>query len=186
MKRMHCWSTAVLMIVFVLAAPPVRAQDALRAEPGYVDFAELDGWFDAEPKLEVNVKGALLELVAEASAESNPDAHALLANLKAVQVRGFDASREQLEMVRERGSSLARSLERRGWETVVRVREDHEFVNVFVKLDGREISGLMVMVADEMQDEAIFVNVVGDLDPKEIGRLGRTLDIDPLKDLGDD
>jgi hypothetical protein len=44
------------------------------------------------------------------------------------------------------------------------------------------IAGLVVM-AVEPGDEAAFVNIVGDIDPAQIGRLGRKFDIEPLDSI---
>lgn len=173
----------VLLVMVLYAAAPVQAQDALEQEPGYVDFRAIESWFDTEPNIEVNLKGALLELVAEASRESNPELADMLHSLKAIQVRGFtNEDGSQATSLRSRTEALGKDLEDRGWQAAVRVREDDEHVNMYLNEQDGAISGLMVM-ASESEDATVFVNIVGPLDPAQIGRLGRALDIDPLKDL---
>ena len=87
-KRMLCCGLVMLM-----AASAAWAQDDLKSDPGYVDLDQFDGWFDEEPSIIVNIKGALLKLVAEASRYEDPELADLLHKLKAVQVRGFDLDR---------------------------------------------------------------------------------------------
>ncbi len=161
------------------------AQDDLRRDPGYLDLTDVEEWFDTEPWLEVNIKGALLSLITEASkAEDDPELTSILGKLKAIEVRGYPLTSAMFEDIDRRTSLLAKRLEGQGWDTIVRVREDDERVNVYLKSDGKTIAGLVVMVLDPSDDDgAIFVNIVGDIDPQQIGRIGRKFNIDPLSDI---
>ena len=169
------------LLALVLAGS-AAAQDLSR-EPGFVDLDAVEGWFDAEPKVIVNIRGALLELVAEASRYEDPELAELLTRLKAIQVRGFNLRRSDYESVSGRSRDFARRLENLGWDTVVRVREDNELVDVFVRVHDGAISGMMVMAVSPDDDETFFVNIVGQIDPEQIGRLGRKFDIHPLNDV---
>ncbi|NNE46368.1 MAG: DUF4252 domain-containing protein [Rhodothermales bacterium] len=168
-------------IVSLVMASAASGQTNLRSEPGYVDLEAMESWFGEEPYLFVNVKGALLNLVAEASRFEDPDLADLLHRLKAVQVRGYKSDRSDAKAIRSRASNFARELEKKGWETAVRVRDDDEHVELFMKSDGDVIAGLMIVVAKDDDDETVFVNIVGDIDPAQIGRLGRKFDIDELE-----
>lgn len=167
-------------LVMLGIAAPAWAQDDVTRDPGYVDFGRIEQWFDREPKLEVNIKGVLLELVAEASRNEDPELADLLRRLKAIQVRGFALDRDQYGDVERRTSELAQRLERQGWETFARVREDDERVDMFVRTRDGAIAGLVVMVVSPGEDESVFVNIVGDIRPEQIGRIGRKFDIGPL------
>lgn len=174
----------LLLIALLLCnlARLAQAQDALENDPGYVSARTVESWFDAPPQVEINVKGVLLEMVAEASRESNPELTDLLSKLKAIQVRVFDADVRQRDTFERQTSALIDNLTSQGWETFVRVREDDENVNIQLKTQDNTIAGMVVLVT-ESEGESVFINIVGDISPKEIGRLGRALDIDPLKDL---
>ena len=50
-----------------------------------------------------------------------------------------------------------------------------------MKMDGENMEGLTVMVVDE--EEAVFVNVIGQLNPAELGKVMETLDVDMDLDL---
>ncbi len=156
------------------------AQDELKRDPGYVDLDAVESWFSAEPKIIVNVKGALLKLVAEASRYEDPELADLLGKLKSVQVRSFNLRRADYRSIEQRTGELARRLEGQGWDTVVRVREDDERVDVFVRVHNGVIAGMMVMAVTPDEDETFFVNIVGQIDPEQIGRIGRKFDIHPL------
>lgn len=177
------WKRTILglgLMLLCLVGTASAQQNTLRGQAGYVDLDEIDRWFSVEPKVVVNIKGALLELVAEASRFEDPELADLLYKLKAIQVRGFDTRRLNYDDLQQRSRDLARRLENQGWDTVVRVREDDEDVNVFIRVDDGVIAGMMVMAVSPYDDETFFVNIVGEIDPKQIGRIGRKFDIDPL------
>jgi hypothetical protein len=170
----------MLGVVCLMAAAGARAQSQLAKEPGYVDMDAMEAWFGEEPFLFVSVKGVLLDLVAEASSIEDPDLADLLRKLKAVEVRGYKNGGIDLKEVRGRISAFTRDLERKGWEAAVRVRDEGEQVDLLMRSDGKAIAGLMIVVAKD-DDEMVLVNIVGDIEPSQIARLGRKFDIDELE-----
>ncbi len=160
----------------------VHAQNRLEDAPGYVDLRTFEAWFDASPTLEVSIKGPLLRLVAEASRYEDPDLAEMLAGLRAIQVRGFPLRRSEFDDVARRASEMADRLEAEGWDTVIRVRKDDEQVDMHVKVHDGEIAGMVVMVVQPGYDETVFLNIVGAIDPEQIGRLGRKFNIGRLQD----
>lgn len=185
MKRNLFWLLAVSILFIAVQPQAASAQDDLRRDPGYLDLTSVEDWFESEPWLEVNIKGALLSLITEASkVEDDPELTSILSKLKAIEVRGYPLHPSMFDDIDRRTNELAKRLEGQGWETVVRVRENEERVNVYLKSDGKTIAGLVVMVLDPSEDEgAIFVNIVGDIDPQQIGRIGKKFNIDPLSDI---
>ncbi len=164
----------------LMAASASREQDDLKNDPGYVDLDQFDGWFDEEPSIIVNIKGALLKLVAEASRFEDPELADLLHKLKAVQVRGFDLGYADYRDAEQRTRAFAKSLEDKGWDTVVRVRDDDEHVHLHVRVHDGSIAGMKVVVISHDDDESFFLNIVGEINPEQIGRIGRKFDIEPL------
>ncbi len=63
----------------------------------------------------------------------------------------------------------------------MQVNEEDEQVMIYMKMDGDNMEGLTVMVVDE--EEAVFVNVIGQLNPAELGKVMETLDVDMDLDL---
>jgi hypothetical protein len=171
-----------LLLAGLCLVRPTHAQDDFTNDPGYIDLNTVETWFGAQPRVEVNIKGALLELVAEASRYEDPELADLLTKLRAIQVRGFDLAPADYGVLETRISDLGQRLEADGWDTVVRVREDNEYVNMFVRVHEGAIAGMMVMTLAPGDDESYFINIVGQIDPSQIGRIGRTFDIGPLED----
>lgn len=169
----------ILGMAGLVAATTAVAQTELESEPGYVDLDTMESWFGEEPYVFVSVKGVLLNLVAEASAIEDPDLADLLRKVKAVQVRGFKSGHVDKGELASNASRFVKDLERKGWEAAVRVRDEEEHVDLLLRSRGSSIAGLMIVVANE-EDEAVFVNIVGDIDPSQVARLGRKFDIDEL------
>ena len=159
-----------------------HAQNRLEDAPGYLDLGVFESWFGAAPTLEVNIKGPLLRLVAEASRYDDPDLAEMLAGLQAIQVIGFPLRRSEFGDVARRAAAMADRLEAEGWDTVIRVRKEDEQVDMHVKVHDGEIAGMVVMVVQPGYDETVFLNIVGSIDPEQIGRLGRKFNIDHLED----
>lgn len=171
--------TLLLLLLGIAAAPrPATSQDA--GVRGFVDMNQVESWFDEEPKIEVNIRGALLNLVAEASRFEDPELAELLLGLQGIQVRGFDIRGADDDDVRQRASELGRTLEQQGWETVVRVRDDDEQVHMYLMATGDIIDGIVVLAVDDWDAEAVFVNIVGHIEPRQVGRIGRKFNIGAL------
>ena len=174
----------VLILGLVLSARPgiLRAQNGLESDPGYVDLSDFENRFDSEATFEVNIKGQLMRLVAEASREDDPELAEMLNRLRAIQVRGFPMTRAQYRAMEEHTKSIARRLEDDGWDTVVHLRDYGQYVDVYVKENDRFIEGLMMMVVDTEVNETVLINIVGEIQPDELGRIGSKFNIAPLED----
>lgn len=165
-----------LLVLLVLATLPARAQN-LASDPGYLDLSRVDSWFSAEPTVEIDLKGSLLRMVTRSAQSDDPELAAMLARVRAVQVRVFPLAGGALASARSRTADLMRGLERQGWESFVRVRQDGQYVNMLVRPRGgasEALAGLVVAVVDEDDEpQAVFINIVGDVDPERIGDIGR-------------
>ena len=65
----------------------------------------------------------------------------------------------------------------------MQVNEEDEQVLIYMKLDGQNMEGMTVMTVDD--EEVMFINIIGKLDPKQLGRVmdGLDVDIDGALDL---
>ena len=123
------------------------------AQPNVLSPDNLDALFNEEARIEVNLRGAILRLVAEASRHEEPEFASMVDGLRGIYVRQYSLSSARSGVsgeIRE----LARSFERDGWETLVRVRDEGEDVFIFLNVSGDVMGGLVVMSLDEEDDEA--------------------------------
>ena len=56
------------------------------------------------------------------------------------------------------------------------VNSDDEQVRIFMKFNKSNVEGITVMALE--QDEAVFVNVIGNIKPDELGKVMENFDID--------
>ena len=165
----------VLMCLAAMLALPVMAQeDALKDYSGYVDFGELGSIF-GEPTVQIAVGASLLNLVSSLSAEEDPDAAALLKRLNGVRVNVYETSGFADGAV-DYVKNISADLGNLGWESVVTVNSDEEQVRIFMKINGDMVEGITVMAVEDT--EAVFVNVIGNINPDELGKVMDKFDID--------
>ena len=155
---------------------------AAETEAGAIDIGQLmpsaKGQF-----VEINLSSAMLKFAARIAAVHEPETAELVRNLKSIRVNvvGLDDSNraatvEQIESVRHK-------LETQGWTKMVTVREPNggDNVDIHVKQRGDEaIDGLVITVIDK-KGEAVFVNIVGNINADQIAKIADKFDIEPLR-----
>jgi hypothetical protein len=167
----------LLIILFAMGAVPVLAQ------PQTLRPADIDALFTAEPRVEVNVSGPLLRLVAEITRDEDAQFADMLRGLRGVHVRKYALSAARSD-IHGRVAGFTQTLQRAGWETLVRVREPGQDVTILLRPSNNVLDGLVVMVLKRDGDEAVFVTIDGVIDPSQIGRLGRQFNVPALEQAG--
>lgn len=160
------------------ARPAAPAPAAPPAAPGYFDFAALDRVY-GEPRVMINISPMLLKIMAAAS-QSEPEAAQLMESLEGVRVNIYPTGGQQ-GPARAQIAKATSALQAENWEPVVQVKEDGEEVQIFMKADDTGMQGLTVMAVDG--EEAVFLNILGDIDPSQLGKVMKQLDVDV--DVGD-
>ena len=153
---------------------------------GYFPFDEIPG-LDSEPTVQIDLDPQLMNMFGNAAKGAQGEMASALAGITNVRVRVYEGitdggEAELLKFVED----TSRTLERSGWKSVVRVTEDGERVRIFVKLaagganDGT-FEGLTVMVVDTGgSDEAVFINVAGEIRPEQLGRVASQIGMDGM------
>lgn len=162
-----------LLAGLVLALPATAQEDALKGLPGYVDFGGLQGVY-GEPTVMINLGGSILKFVGS-MAEHDPEASALLENLKGVRINVYSVN-GNTEAALQKVSQVKSMLAGSQWEPIVQVNEEGEQVQIFVKFSDDVMEGLTVMAVDN--EEAVFINIIGQLDPAKLSQLMENFDVD--------
>ena len=174
---------ALTLCATVLISLPVMAQeDALKDLPGYVDFGELTQVF-GDPAVQISVGESLLGLVSSLSASEDPEAAELFKRLNGVRVNVFETENMAdgaIDLVKDVSSKLSTL----GWEPVVKVNSQEEQVRIFMMIRDGKVQGITVMAVEE--NEAVFVNVIGNINPEELGKVMDKFDIDMGHDDDDE
>jgi hypothetical protein len=125
----------------------------------------------------------MIKLIAEFIKKEDPELYEMLIGLKLVRVEVYERSRALEEKWLKESSKAVKELDDRQWERIVRVRERDEQVYVYVKPSENYdwIQGVVVLGMED--DEAVFVNIVGDIKPEDISRIGNHWNIDELDSI---
>ena len=148
--------------------------------PGSIPLDEL-GIFPREKlSVEINLGPPLLRLIAAATGKEDPEFSRLIANLREIRVQVFPATAGDAGSIRTRIGRAVSWLEDHGWAATVKVREQDEETFIYMKEADGNIQGL-TLLSFQPGEEAVVINIVGRIDPAQLGRLGQTLDIPELQ-----
>lgn len=184
MKRCTMNKLIIGLFCTLLSLPVMAQEDELKDLPGYVDFGDLTALY-GEPKIIINLGGTMLNFVSMMSSSESPETADLISKLKGIRVMIFsldkNAGEQDAGAAKNQFSEVKSKLKSSGWEPIVQVNEDDEQVLIYMKMVDGNMQGITVMVVDE--EEAVFVNVIGQLNPAELGKVMEVLDMDMDLDL---
>ncbi|MBN1301918.1 MAG: DUF4252 domain-containing protein [Melioribacteraceae bacterium] len=170
--------SAILIIAFTTFVYAQKADYSQYA--GYIDFGDLSLVEKGEEVTEVLIEEHLLKMVSKMTKNSEPELSALLEGIKLVKVNAFELSENSFEQLKSRAEKIDKDLMSKNWDRIVKVKSRDEFVNIYIKTEADEkISGLVVTSIEKNQ-EAAFVNIVGDINLETISKLGDKFDIPSL------
>lgn len=165
----------ILVLVFVSTAGCVFMSGGIKSKPGYAKLAT-PSIFSTDTTLALNfgpgsIKSAqwiIERLVGFTDKESEVPIQALLTVLKDIQglqLRIYEVENNQSTFDRAIDDSVA-TLTRENWETIIKVNETDERVVIMQSVKEELITGLAVLVSTS--EEAIFINLIGPLNPESI------------------
>lgn len=164
-----------LSLLIAMLTAPVYA-----LEKGQIDFADLSAYY-GEPKVEINLSASLMSMIGSFAKSEDPEVGQILSNLQSIKVRVYNLN-GQLEKANLTIDSVSKELKADNWETLVTVNdnEDNQKVRIFSKSTNEVIDGVVVMVVSPEKElgEAVFINIVGQIDPNKIAKITDNLDID--------
>jgi len=171
--------SAVIFLSSLLFITGTAFASDITKERGYVDFTNLDSVY-GEPKVMVNLNKTMLGFISKINM-SDPDAAELISKLKAVRVQIYnmtDDDKPALDLI----AKVSKDIQTKNWLPIVSVNEDDEKVRVFTKITDDIMDGLVVMVINNKKEkeerEAVFINIVGEIDPAQINKVTESLNID--------
>ena len=179
MKRLFINKFIIGMICTLFALPAMAQEDELKDLAGYVDFGDLSATY-GEPKITINLGGTMLNFVGMMSSSESPETSEMISKLKGIRVQIYSIE-ENADVARNQFSDTRSNLKSSGWEPIVQVNEDDEQVLVYMKAINGHMEGMTVMVVDE--EEAVFVNVIGQLNPAELAQVMDKFDVNVDLDM---
>ncbi len=168
---------AVIILITSLVDTSTAYASDITQERGYVDFSNLDSVY-GEPKVMVNLNKTMLGFISKINM-ADPDSAELISKLKAVRVQIYSIKNDDqpaLDLI----AKVSKDILTKNWLPIVSVNEEGEKVKVFTKITDDIMDGLVVMVINSKRKtrEAVFINIVGEIDPAQINRVTESLNID--------
>jgi hypothetical protein len=154
--------------------------DPIKNEPGYFDFGDFKSISKTDEGTEVNIQEHLIKMVAKMSEEKDKQLAEMLNGIKLIKVNTFPVTNKNRNLITKKIESVQSALSRNNWDNIVRIKQKGENINVSLKTDkNRKITGLVVAgIADK--EQAVFVNIVGNIDLETLGKLGDNFNIPSL------
>lgn len=128
----------------------------------------------AKEAVDVTLDASMLQLASGFLSRDDPDqarVKKLVSKLKGVYVRSFEFDREGQYSPSD-VAGIRASVRGPGWSRIVGVKEakSGEDSEVYLKKDGSQLSGIVVIVAEPK--ELTVVDIDGPIDPEELSELG--------------
>lgn len=169
----------------LLVASLMLASQGLAAKApsaGQVDFAAFMPNPDGQ-LVEVKVESGLLRFAAKVAAVREPEAAEVIRNIESVRVNVVELNKDNVADATAKIEAVRAQLEAAGWEPTVKVRDPKkgEDVAIYIKSGADDtIAGIVVTVL-ESGKQAVFVNVVGNIRPEQLGEIGQRFNLPALK-----
>jgi hypothetical protein len=163
------------MLGLLISTAGLAQTNEIKKLAGYVDFGDLTSSY-GEPNIEINLGPSMLQFANAIIGDEDPEALAVMKGLKAIRVKIYNIEGNADAAIGQINKSR-KQLEADNWEQIVKVKEDGEETHIFMKMIDGKIEGMTVLVAGD-EDEAIFINIIGNIDPKDLGKITESFDVD--------
>ena len=152
----------------------VHAQEfELEKHPGYVDLEKITIPEKTDCVTDITLGPAVLRFIKRMRIDDE-DREKGISGIFSIRVKAFEVDYDESEKMQGIMNEFEKTMEKKGWENLVRVQKRDERMEIRVKFDDEKAVGIFVM-AHESGEEAAFINVVGDdisLDNIHCGRHG--------------
>lgn len=164
-----------LMLGLLISTAGMAQTNEIKKLAGYVDFGDLTSSY-GEPNVEINLGPSMLQFASAIIGDEDPEALAVMKGLKAIRVKIYNIDGNADAAIGQINKSR-KQLEADNWEQIVKVKDEGEQTHIFMKMIDGKIEGMTVLVAGD-EDEAIFINIIGNIDPKDLGKITDSFDVD--------
>lgn len=173
-KAGHFRAGLISGIIILLTACGITAP---RSNDGYADL-DSPGIFDTDRTMAMSFGPTLLNFAAFVIDEDEPETAAMLRDLDGVRIRIYEIDGDA-DRVAGRVQKMSVQLREDDWQPVMLVQEDEEQTHMLMRSSGDRIEGLTLLTADG--EEAVVINLMGHLDPKNFTEVMVALDVDAPK-----
>lgn len=175
-------SSLIAALIGAAVATSTTIADPVPA--GFVDFGKFTPSAAGGEFVEVKLSRGLIQMASKITRKHEPEVADLLRSLESVRVNVIPLGDDNRAETEAKVAAIRTELEGKGWEKVVSVRERDQDVAVLLKTKSdASVDGVVVTVIENGR-QAVFVNVVGNINFEDLSRIGDQLDLGPLKEVG--
>lgn len=153
---------------------------ALEPPPSCIQFNWDKLAAKASEKVDVNLEGSVLQMASSflGSKGDEPKIKQMVQGLKCVYVKSFTFDKEGQYSEADLGEirSYARGP---GWSKIVDAQEKNESSTIYMKTDGKQTQGILVVVGEPK--ELTVVQIIGPIDPSMLNDLGGKMGIPKIE-----
>jgi hypothetical protein len=142
---------------------------------GEINLADLSATY-GEAKVEINLPKAMIQMVSAFAKRDDPEVASLLATIDLVKVLVYDMKGKPERAV-EAIDTLSALIRKDHWMPLVSVNDKDQRVRMMSRMTDTNMDGLVVMVIDNDSSEAVFINIVGQIDPEKVSKVTESLNI---------
>ncbi len=168
----------LVVLLMSISAFAMAANDS--NQPGYVDLSFIDIPDDAESFQDIDLSLVLKDVAREAKKNDDLAIAELLSMVHSLRLRSFSVDSNSEKMAKKAVKKISERLEKDGWDTLMRFKDSDELTTISTMYHNDNMVGLTVVVFSP-EDEAMFINIVGDLDLGRLMRLASQLDSHDLE-----
>jgi hypothetical protein len=136
----------------------------------------------ADEVQDIDLSEIIKSVAADAKDSGDEQLAQVLEMVRSIRVKGFTLGKDGADDVAKAVDRITKDLKKNDWKRLIYLKDGDEIMSVSTKYKGEDLVGLMVL-AYEPGHEALFVNVVGDLDLPTLMKLVGGMDGDGLEDL---
>lgn len=166
--------TRTAMAATLLLSVAACGITAPRSNEGYADLDSL-GMMDTDRVINLSLGPTVLHFAAR-YIDDDPEVRDLLRSLDGVRVRIYEIDGDASK-VAGRMQNMSTRLQDDGWEPVMLVSQEDEQVHMLMRMVDGQIRGMTVLVMDG-SEEAVIVNLMGEIDPAQFTDVMVALDVD--------
>jgi hypothetical protein len=162
----------IRLICFLTAACCAMAQ----TQSGIIQFDWQKLAAKASEKVDVNLEGPMLELASRFLGNTGDEARAkqIISGLRGVYVRSFEFEKDG-EYSEADLAAIKAQIRAPEWTRIVDVQEKNESSSIYLKTDGKQTQGIVVIAAEPR--ELTVVQILGNVDPAALAEIGGKLGI---------
>lgn len=164
-------------------ASSLTAFGAEKLPPGAIDFGTFSAPSSGGEFVEVNITSSLISLATKFIEKEDAEVAKLLSGLESVRVNVIGLDDSNRKPMTERVQKVKKQLDSKGWEKIVTAQSDNQDVGVYLKTADKEVVQGITVVVLEGEKEAVFINVVGNIRPEQLSKVGEKFNIEPLKKI---